>query len=109
MDLIGRAQGYIEAAAGCPPARNGVAAEMFVRISDAPVMFGAIRVLAGCRARVARPPELFDESLALTVRFEQKEGPPFFRSDDVHNIFIQQSLINRLESGLNWWVALSLA
>jgi hypothetical protein len=71
-------------------------------MSEAPVMFGTVRILASTSFRVARPPELLDETIVFSIRFKQEKHPLLFGSDDVSNILVHPSFIDRVEVRLRW-------
>jgi hypothetical protein len=69
--LIGLAQDNVNVTACRFPPWNVAGAEILISVSEAPVVFGAVHILVATSFRVARPPELLDETFAFGIRYEQ--------------------------------------
>jgi hypothetical protein len=66
---------------------------VFVRVSDAAVVFFFEFVLNGVGSGIAALPESFDEAVALFVIRELLEGGAFLIGDDVSDVFVQPLLV----------------
>src|ERR1700759_1354005 len=99
LNFIRSTEPDVQTAAVRLPAWNS-RGEVFVRVSDAAVMFFFVFVLHRVGSRIPAQPELLDELLALVVGPEALERGPFLVRDDPRDILLQPAVPRGLQFSL---------
>ena len=66
---------------------------MVVRVFQALVVFGFVRIVGSAQIGIAKVPETLDELVALVVRLELQKLVLLVPGDDVVDFFLQPSLV----------------